>query len=290
MRKSRSDRLSLIKLPINRFQQFSFIYRTNGFVIVKLSLLCFLFFIPLLTQLILFLIYLGPIINGSKSIDMKVNELSNLIRIFSLFFIISIPLGAIGISTMNGVLKRLIYNDGFVLSNEIKNGLKESKNCIGHSLLFSFLIFTSIFGLFWININKNYSLFLTLSIIIGILLLVLLVVYSFSLLISNYYSCSFLQNIKNSFILSFATLPKSLGLLFLGLSPFLVLYFLDLFIFSRLTFLTLIGVLYLLFIGFGNISLMFNLNAVASFDKFINKQSYEEIYQLGLYKEDYLDE
>ena len=105
-------------------------------------------------------------------------------------------------------------------------------------------------------------------------------------LFSLYYYQNLFGNIKNSFLFTFHSLFSSFGILFLEIGVFVILYSIDWFSLSRLTFLTLIGMILQIFFFSVNGMLIFQLNAVSKFDKLINIKDYPEMYQKGLYHED----
>lgn len=283
-KKQKAKKSIKISLPVSRFKQFAFIYRTNPLLTLKLSLLCSLFLLPLISQAILFLIYLGPTLQAAGETSTIIKNLFNLIRIFSLFFLISIPIASLGISTIVYILKRVIYNDGFVLKRDFMLGFKQAWRNFLIVLIYSILLTALFFGVFLIDISNNLTLFLVLSILALILTIIIINMMMHSITINTFYKVTIIENIKDSFIITFNSLLSSTGLLLLALAPFIVLYTIDVTTFSRLTFLSLIGVIYIIFIGSGNGALMYVLNDVRIFDKTINRLHFEEIFELGLYK------
>ena len=282
------DRIdSPLELPVNRQKQYGFVYRTNFMTLLKCSLLLFAFELPIFAQLILLLIYTGPIVvNSSLSSAEKFVSLLNLVKVIALFTPLSLPILSIGILGVSYVYKKIIYNDGFLLFRDFKSGIKEGKQGILLSFLLSVLMTMLVIGTLSLYSFLSLTGFFVLCFVMLLLLFLSFILLQYQNLFSLYYYQNLFGNIKNSFLFTFHSLFSSFGILFLEIGVFVILYSIDWFSLSRLTFLTLIGMILQIFFFSVNGMLIFQLNAVSKFDKLINIKDYPEIYQKGLYHED----
>lgn len=282
------DRIdSPLELPVNRQKQYGFVYRTNFMTLLKCSLLLFAFELPIFAQLILLLIYTGPIVvNSSLSSAEKFVSLLNLVKVIALFTPLSLPILSIGMLGVSYVYKKIIYNDGFLLFRDFKSGIKEGKQGILLSFLLSVLMTMLVIGNLSLYSFLSLTGFFVLCFVMLLLLFLSFILLQYQNLFSLYYYQNLFGNIKNSFLFTFHSLFSSFGILFLEIGVFVILYSIDWFSLSRLTFLTLIGMILQIFFFSVNGMLIFQLNAVSKFDKLINIKDYPEMYQKGLYHED----
>ena len=282
------DRIdSPLELPVNRQKQYGFVYRTNFMTLLKCSLLLFAFELPIFAQLILLLIYTGPIVvNSSLSSAEKFVSLLNLVKVIALFTPLSLPILSIGMLGVSYVYKKIIYNDGFLLFRDFKSGIKEGKQGILLSFLLSVLMTMLVIGTLSLYSFLSLTGFFVLCFVMLLLLVLSFILLQYQNLFSLYYYQNLFGNIKNSFLFTFHSLFSSFGILFLEIGVFVILYSIDWFSLSRLTFLTLIGMIIQIFFFSVNGMLIFQLNAVSKFDKLINIKDYPEMYQKGLYHED----
>ena len=282
------DRIdSPLELPVNRQKQYGFVYRTNFMTLLKCSLLLFAFELPIFAQLILLLIYTGPIVvNSSLSSAEKFVSLLNLVKVIALFTPLSLPILSIGMLGVSYVYKKIIYNDGFLLFRDFKSGIKEGKQGILLSFLLSVLMTMPVIGTLSLYSFLSLTGFFVLCFVMLLLLFLSFILLQYQNLFSLYYYQNLFGNIKNSFLFTFHSLFSSFGILFLEIGVFVILYSIDWFSLSRLTFLTLIGMILQIFFFSVNGMLIFQLNAVSKFDKLINIKDYPEMYQKGLYHED----
>ena len=282
------DRIdSPLELPVNRQKQYGFVYRTNFMTLLKCSLLLFAFELPIFAQLILLLIYTGPIVvNSSLSSAEKFVSLLNLVKVIALFTPLSLPILSIGMLGVSYVYKKIIYNDGFLFFRDFKSGIKEGKQGILLSFLLSVLMTMLVIGTLSLYSFLSLTGFFVLCFVMLLLLFLSFILLQYQDLFSLYYYQNLFGNIKNSFLFTFHSLFSSFGILFLEIGVFVILYSIDWFSLSRLTFLTLIGMILQIFFFSVNGMLIFQLNAVSKFDKLINIKDYPEMYQKGLYHED----
>ena len=254
--------------------------------LLKCSLLLVPFCLPIFAQLILLLIYTGPIVvNFSLSAAEKFVSLLNLIKVISLFTPLSLPILSIGMLGVANIYKKIIYNDGFLLFRDFKSGIKEGKQGILLSFLLSVLMTMLVIGTLSLYPFLSLTGFFVLCFVMLLLLFLSFIFLQYQNLFSLYYYQSLFGNIKNSFLFTFHSLFSSFGILFLEIGVFVILYSIDWISLSRLTFLTLIGLILQIFFFSSNGMLVFQLNAVSKFDKLINIKDYPEMYRKGLYHE-----
>lgn len=254
--------------------------------LLKCSLLLIPFCLPVFSQLILLLIYTGPVVvNSNLSATEKFVSLLNLIKVISLFTPLSIPILSVGMLGIANIYKKIIYNDGFLFFRDFKNGIKEGKQGILLSFLLSILMTMLVIGTLSLYPFLSLTGFFVLCFVMLLLLFLSFILLQYQNLFSLYYYQNLLGNIKNSFLFTFHSLFSSFGILFLEIGVFVILYSIDWISLSRLTFLTLIGLILQIFFFSSNGMLVFQLNAVSKFDKLINIKDYPEMYKKGLYHE-----
>ncbi len=282
--KERTD--SSLSLPIDRKGQYGFVYKTNFMSLLKCSLLLIPFGLLIFAQLIILLVYTGPIVsNTDSSLTEKFASLLNLFKIVSLFLPISIPVFTIGLVGVSNVLKKILYNDGYILFRDFKTGIKEGKQGILLSIVLSIFMTLLIVGVLSLYSFLSLTVFFILCFVMALMILLSFILLQYQNLFSLYYYQNAMGNIRNSFVFTFHSLFSSFGILFIEIGVFTVLYCLDLILFSRLTFLTLVGIILQMFFFQMNGMLIFQLNAVSKFDKVINIKDYPDMYRKGLYKE-----
>ncbi len=277
---------SPLSLPIDRKRQYGFVYKTNFMSLLKCSLLLIPFGLFVFAQLISLLVYTGPIVSNSDlSVTEKFVSLLNLVKVVTFFLPISLPVLSIGLVGVSNVLKKIIYNDGFILFRDFKAGIKEGKQGILLSFVLSILLTLLIVGVLSLYNFVSLTVFFILLFVMALMMLLSFVLLQYQNLFSLYYYQNSLGNIKNSFLFTFHSLFSSFGILFLEIGVFTILYCVDLILFSRITFLTIIGIILQMFFFQLNGMLIFQLNAVSKFDKVINSKDYPDMYRKGLYNE-----
>lgn len=136
-----------ISLPINRWQLFKFTYRNHLSLIIKLSLMIAIFSIPLFT----FLIVKNVFANALLSQINQNNELIILQRyyyqeiILDIFYIPCFVILAIGLSGGFFVMKKYLYQEGFIFLKDFRNGMKKSKEFILSTLILSIILYLLLF-------------------------------------------------------------------------------------------------------------------------------------------------
>ncbi|MGM9874247.1 MAG: hypothetical protein ACI31G_05060 [Bacilli bacterium] len=269
------------KLPSNRFYAYFDILSHRFGTLIALSFLSALFFIPFFAFNFIWKLYMMQPIDTTSLTQADID-----LRNFSLNMIsslISIPLliiGFIGLGGLFYVIKKLVFQDPKInVGQDFFFGIKDN---IKSSLL-SGAIF-SLFSFLYISNIYFYPLMTDIPSFVKVILIILLtIVYLFSIMLSLYllasgtlYNFKFIPALKNNLMLSFVLYP--LNLLFVAISA---LFFL-LYIFIPIALIQIISLILIVLYGFSHMSLCFCLYAFKMFDKFINKKYSKEIVNKGL--------
>ena len=259
-------------LPENRFQLLKDRLKRRFFDFILLSLLTFVFLIPLLV----WIIFVNYVL-----IAQITNE--NYFLMSLLIYLPYIPLGMVFQLGIGGALyycKRLAWGEGSNVGSDFFYGLRKN---IRFSLLTSFILFVSY------ALLKIGSLLLTLSMdngllttaIIGVMYVAFLLIFmimSFTMTQSIIYEGSFSQLSRNAIKFTFGMFGWNLLIFLLILLPFLTYEFIPFPIAQYIS----IAVALLFYFGFS--LFVFTIYSHAIFDLTIN-DDYPEIYRKGLCKE-----
>lgn len=267
-----------ISLPINRWQLFKFTYRNHLSLIIKLSLMIAIFSIPLFT----FLIVKSVFANALLSQINQDNELIILQRyyyqeiILDIFYIPCFVILAVGLSGGFFVMKKYLYQEGFIFFKDFRNGMKKSKEFILSTLILSIILYLLLFlKNFFSYINFQY--YIPLSIFVFIIIFLLVNVFIFTYCQIHIYSNNIFHLIKNALCFSFNQLFK------VSLINLITIFPLVLFMNFQNAVLKIIIILIYFIIGFGNCLLITMLYSCSVFDELINKDRFPSIYRKGLY-------
>lgn len=267
-----------ISLPINRWQLFKFTYRNHLSLIIKLSLMIAIFSIPLFT----FLIVKSVFANALLSQINQDNELIILQRyyyqeiILDIFYIPCFVILAVGLSGGFFVMKKYLYQEGFIFFKDFRNGMKKSKEFIFSTLILSIILYLLLFlKNFFSYINFQY--YIPLSIFVFIIIFLLVNVFIFTYCQIHIYSNNIFHLIKNSLCFSFNQLFK------VSLINLITIFPLVLLMNFQNAVLKIIIILIYFIIGFGNCLLITMLYSCSVFDELINKDRFPSIYRKGLY-------
>ena len=256
--------------PSTRLKQYGDIFKHRFVELLKVSLLQAVFNMPLIATLILFY----SLIRNSEN----VNQLMTVFLIQGASFLISIPSVFIGMTGVFYCMKKLIFAEGEYASSAFFIGLREEwKNGLFIGLLAGFSVGITLIGYFfsYFYISQFDSIIggFTYA-ILAIQLIVVLIVSYLSIGQTVIYSNKLKYTLKNSFIFTLIKFP--INLLLVILYPGILI---ALFCIMEITMFVGVGLL-VFFSAFGH--LMWMLNSVAIFDKFINKEQHPEIYRKGL--------
>jgi len=264
-----------MKSAKNRFDQFFAIINEYYRELFYLSLLIFIFVLPYF----IFKFFAGVVDTEllNEIANASIEESNALIILFKRHELINAIISAtligvsfIGICSGVNILKKLIYQTPTSLKSDyfsyIKMNLLKSF-IIGfiYGIMVELMMISSFFDGTFINEA------------IGILIIILISIYfMYYINLDTYYTDTFIHRIYNAFILLVLRLPINLLI-----SVFSFCFIFVFYVFNGLTALFFVA-LYLALFGLGLILLAYSVNAVASFDKFINKDNYPEIYKKGL--------
>ena len=259
--------------PATRFKQFFDIFRHRFLELIKLSLLQAVFVLPLLVTIFLFWILIK---NAST---MQAAMMVFLIQGGSLM--ISLPIAFVGLTGSFYALKKLAYAEGEFASSSFFLGLREEwkkglligfiaglSGAIAVIGMYYFLVFPSDIS----TVVKGFGI----AIVIIQLILVLIVCY-YSLAQLVIYSNTLRHLFKNSIIMGLIRFPINLGLLILYPGGFIALVCI-----MPLTMYIGLGLMILTSV-FGH--LIWMMNAMTAFDKYINKEQFPDYYRKGLCQE-----
>lgn len=280
MRKERirPDDYTQRERPKTRLNQFFDIFKHRFLELLKLSLLQAVFNMPLLVTIFLFWMLLNN--SSSEQAVMMV------FLIQGASFIVSLPISFIGLTGSFYAIKKLIYAEGEFASSSFFYGLKEEwKKGLVIGLIAGLSVAVAVIGAYFF-IFSTFELISWVRgfgiAIIAIQLIVVLMVCYYSVAQSIVYTNKIGPILKNSFLLTLVRFPINLGLLILYPSGFIALVCI-----MPLTMYIGLGLM-LLTSAFGH--LVWMLNAVSAFDKFINKEQFPDYYRKGLYKEETKEE
>ena len=271
------------RLPANRFKAYFDIVRNRFFLLVGLSLLTFLFFVPLYAWRIAWGAYMG----GDPAGELTALEL--LYREFilrSAGSLVEWPLQLLACFGLGGafeVASRLCHQEGSVfLVKDFGKGLKENWKS---SLLAGALIG---FGNFLFNLNSHFYPLLEwmpnwASVVITIFFALIMALFQmwayFLLASSTVYRFRFKDSTKNTFLFSFILYPKNLLFLLLSALFPLLLELIPYLLVQEI----LIGLI--AFYGLAHLALVFELYGLHVFDRYINPTYSPQEVGRGLNKE-----
>ena len=260
--------------PKTRTKQFFDIFIHRFLELLKLSLLQTVFNLPLLATIFLFWMLIsqsGLTIQSSMTIF--------LIQGGSLA--ISLPFSFVGLTGSFYALKKLAYAEGEYASSSFFLGMKEEWK---KGLLIGFIAGLSgaiaVIGIYFFLIYpvemitwiKGFGI----AIVIIQLIVVLIVCY-YSLAQVVVYTNTLRNMIKNSIIMGLIRFPINLVLLILYPGGFIALI-------CIMPYTMYVGLgLMILTCAFGH--LVWMMNTMSAFDKFINKEQFPDYYRKGLYQE-----
>ena len=256
--------------PKTRLQQYGYIFKHRFVELLKVSLLQAVFNMPLIVSLIIFYIAV------KNSPD--VNALMTVFLIQGASFLISLSFTFIGMTGVFYCMKKVIYDEGEFASSSFFIGLREEwKNGLFIGLLAGFSALITIIGFyfFYFHLSQVDTIITGFGIaILVIQLIVVLMVCYYSIGQAVVYSNQLRYVLKNSFIMTLIRFP--INLLFFIIYPGI---FIALICIMDITMYVGVGLL-VFFSTFGH--LMWALNDISAFDKFINKEQHPDFYRKGL--------
>lgn len=268
-----------LSLPINRKQLYKQAYKTAFFTIVKLSLLISLFALPLVVLVLCRNTAQSHLLKElSTNTELYQTYLSREI-FWNITYIPALIVLSIGLTGAHYVIKAYAFGDGYTLGRTFWSGIKNDfKRAIINGILFSVTYFLIAFAQCYISmLSQNW--FTATYIIKWALIILLAGTYAFCLSQLPIYKGGAMRIFKNSFLLTFSALPKTVLAIILSYLPLFVILFL-----SNNTLVLVIVAIYMT-IGFGNAVLITTLFCHGTLDELVNMKNYPEIYRKGLYDE-----
>ena len=300
--KEKSEEYARSTLPTNRWQLFWDIFKGNFGKIFKANLLILIFFIPLLSVIILSdmimdannILYpfgsnLGvgypatPVLKGVPEMLVLQGELFTFIAILITTFI-----AAVGLSGGMYVIRNMVWTEGIFVANDFWRGVKLNyKNALQAALFFTTILtlckslinFADFMGAMG-TLNKAQSVFMDISKVTSWFLIILsgfMTLWMIALGVN--YKMKFFILIKNSLIITIGTFPQTIFFGVLALLPFVLLSL-------EMTIILIIGTALLFLFGFSYALLVWLDFGQWLFDKFINPKIEGAKVGRGIYSRD----
>ncbi len=260
--------------PKTRSKQFFDIFKHRFVELIKLSLLQTVFNMPLLVSVFLFWMTLNNIKNG--------NELFTAFLIQACSLLISLPSCFTGLTGSFYAIKKLVYAEGEYASSSFFIGLREEwKKGLLVGLIAGLSAGIAVIGCYFFifygeGLNTAMIGFGIAIVIIQLMVVLMVCYHSISQIVV--YNNTFKNILKNSFIITLMRFPMNLGILLIHPGIFVALICI-----MNITMYVGLGLL-ILTCAIGH--LLWMLNCVSAFDKFINKEQFPDYYRKGLYKEE----
>ncbi|MBE7078100.1 MAG: hypothetical protein E7377_05330 [Clostridiales bacterium] len=300
--KEKSEEYARSTLPTNRWQLFWDIFKGNFWKIVKVNLLIFVFFIPLLFVIIMnsllmqsngviypFGANLGigyPAMPALQGVSEWLTVQNNIMLYLEIM--IAMFVAAVGLSGGMYVIRNMVWTEGIFVTNDFWRGVKLNyKNALETALFFSAVLFLgqmlisfSDFSIaagavtkgqiVWLRISQATSyVFITLAAMMTLWMIALGV----------NYNMGFRVMLKNSFLMTIGTLPQTVFFGVLALLPFALLML------GGTTLIMIAGIIVILF-AFAYALLVWLDFAQWVFDKYINPKLQGAKVGRGIYNKD----
>lgn len=282
-RKIKRD-LSIEDMPHNRFEVFTDIIKIRWDILIYIGLILLLFFIPLIVAMFTKNVMVSNLytlfLNGEIEENVYRSNSFQLDLIFTSIEALCLLVLFIPLSGIVRIIKLLCFYEGIVFFQDLIKGFKENyKQMLGVFFLTTLLFFISKISICFLVSSGNNDFISTIIFFLPAFLSFVLFVPMIFLHISqiSIYNNKFFENIKNSFFLYLKSGLTTLPMTILVIAPLLLL---------------LINILYspIIFISFFALiclplsSLAFFLHSNWIFDKNINKETYPEIFDKGIYR------
>ena len=273
----RKTDLTVKELPHTRKQIFLDLLKNQKRQMVSLSMLLFVFLLPLVVDIVLFNMFIIGVPTGQEGYAST---------IFSLIFymmIIAIPcsmIGFVGLSGLAHVCKNIAWQNAVLFGPEFFVGIKKNwKQSLVFGLIWGISLFLLVVGsLFMVRTQAGSDQPWVQSIGIGLCIvqfIVLSIICVYSLTYSCYYSNTIWQVFRNSFVFFVAKFFKNLGLFILTTGLVVGLMFVD--------FIAQIVIIIVIAFLSSFMMIAWTLLSHEAFDQYINKENYPEYYKKGLY-------
>ena len=300
--KEKSEEYARSTLPTNRWQLFWDIFKGNFGKIVKVNLLTLLFFVPLIAVLAFYMMLVesngiiypfGANLGvGYPAVPMQqgMAELLSVQNSFLLYagLVLTSFIAAIGLAGGMYVVRNMVWTEGIFVTNDFWRGIKLNyKNALQTMLLFT-IVLTLLgsmiqFAEFSIVVENMTGFKLVMMRIAqgtSYALLILVAMMSFWMIaLGVNYQFTFFGMIRNSFLITFATLPQTVFFGVLALLPFAC------FLIGGSMFIML-GILTIMLFGISYALLVWLDFAQWVFDKYVNPKIKGAKVGRGIYNKD----
>lgn len=261
-------------LPKTRKELFKVVLKEDFSLIVDISLIGFLFSLPLV-------VCIGIVIMLLTGIgDINVNSVTPLIFFGGLLAIPSFMIKYMGRASLYGVMKKRVHNEAGFLSESFKTSFKENfRKGIVNGLVVGIGFFIGIVGsvYFLVQTSNNIAKGLGIGVCI-IICFVMFISSEYHMSICNFYELKMFDGYKNSFIFLLADL-------FVNILYFVILVVLPIVLTIFTTIAFYVSLLLYCFLLEGLSILFLTLRSHKLFDAYINSEYYPDIVNKGLYKE-----
>lgn len=259
--------------PETRRGQFFDIFKHRFVEVLKISVLQAVFNMPLIAVMVMFYLF-----------ALRATSINSLMTVF---LFTSLGLFVAMISSFTGMtgsfycFKKIIYGEGEFASSSFFTGLvSEWKKGMLVGFIAGLSLAAAIIGSFFCyyylsSYNTTVAGFGIAILAIQTLVVIIICYYSIAQIVI--YNNTFRAILKNSFIFTLMRFQYNLPIFIIHPGVIIAL-------FAIMQVTMYVGIVLLfLFVGFGH--LLWMLNSVAGFDKFINKDNYPDYYRRGLRKE-----
>ena len=297
--KEKSEDYARSTLPTNRWQLFWDVFKGNFSKIVKVNLLILLFFLPLLA----FIIVNNMIVENNGyiypfSANMGIGYpgvpeqagISELLVMqnsvtFYLGIIVCSTIAAVGLAGGMYVIRNMVWTEGIFVANDFWRGIRLNfKNALQVALIFTITLFLS--GTMIASAEFNLAtetgtkwLMIASEVVSYILIIVVTMMCFWMVSLGVNYKLTFLQMIRNSFILTVGTLVQTVFFIAAALLPFL-LFLLD------GQFFTIAAFIVIILFGLSYALLVWINFSQWAFDQFINPKLAGAKVGRGIYNKD----
>ena len=274
-KESKTD-FSSRQLPHTRRQIFLDLLKNQKRQMVSLSMLLFVFLLPVVVDILIF---------NSFIIGIPVTDEHYGSTVFSLIFymmIIAIPcsmIGFVGLSGLAHVCKNIAWQNPVLYGPEFFVGIKKNwKQSLVFGLVWGISLFLLVIGcLFMVRTQPSSEQPWVQSIGIGLCIvqfIVLSIICIYTLTYGCYYQNTIWQVFRNSFVFFVAKFFKNLGLFVLTIGLVVGLMFVD--------FIAQIVIIIVIAFLSSFMMIAWTLLSHEAFDQYINKDNYPQYYKKGL--------
>lgn len=270
--------------PVSRWEVFKSIFKNSPGTLINVSLLTFLFALPLYIWIVISILAINSLGNGYDMVNEAVKQqiLINAFWTKVIMCAVSVPLSllfSIGLAGANYVVRKLVWDEGFMLMTAYKNGIKNNvKNYMLSTLMTTVILSVCYIGYSYIMINPLAASWQKALSIIGLTALALFSVSAqmFIYTQSVIYELPLPKIIKNAAIFSLVLAPKNIGVMLITIIPAAAIFVIPHILYQ------IIGGALLAIIGLSYIVLTITLYSHSVYDRYINEKNHSDIFEKGL--------